>query len=142
MQLDHYRFSLSWPRILPKGHANYVSKSGLKYYHDILDELEKHNITPFVTIYHWDHPEVLQKMGGWTNEMMVDFFGDYSRVVFREFGNRVKFFTTINEPLAICRDGYVSGTQAPGNISYFLVRFKVKSKASKLIQVFVTQVIN
>ncbi|XP_014217971.1 myrosinase 1-like, partial [Copidosoma floridanum] len=112
--LHHYRFSLSWPRILPTGYSHIVSKDGLKYYHDLLDELEKNQLSPFVTIYHWDHPEALQKLGGWMNELMVDLFGDYARVVFRQFGSKVKFFTTINEPHAICRDGYKTGSQAPG----------------------------
>lgn len=124
-QLRHYRFSLSWTRILPTGYSNIVSKDGLKYYHDLLDILEKNQITPYVTIYHWDHPEIFQKMGGWTNEAMVDWFGDYARVVYREFGKRVKFFVTINEPLTICSDGYFSGKHCPGFDTTKIIKLKL-----------------
>ncbi|XP_014208575.1 myrosinase 1-like [Copidosoma floridanum] len=112
--VDFYRFSLSWTRILPTGYANVISKVGIKYYHDLLDELEKNDIKPFVTIYHWDHPQLFQDMGGWASEAMVDLFGDYARVVFKEYGHRVKFFFTINEPDVICETGYYLGIKAPG----------------------------
>ncbi|XP_058799429.1 myrosinase 1-like isoform X2 [Phymastichus coffea] len=114
MGMDFYRFSFSWPRILPTGYANNVNKNGIKYYHELLDELEKHNIKPMVTLYHWDHPQVFQELGGWTNEVMVDLFGNYARVVFQEFGHRVKIFSTINEPASICTNGYFVGSYAPG----------------------------
>lgn len=112
--MDFYRFSFSWTRILPTGYANIVSKDGIKYYHDLLDELEKNKIKPMVTLYHWDHPQVFQDLGGWTNGVMVDLFGDYARVVFKEFGHRVKIFTTINEPSNACAGAYFVGTYAPG----------------------------
>ena len=113
--MDFYRFSLSWSRILPTGYANVVSKDGIGYYHALLNELEKNNIEPLVTLYHWDHPQVFQELGGWTNEVMVDLFGDYARVVFKEFGHRIKKFATLNEPLEICRQGFYFGSFAPGN---------------------------
>ncbi|XP_058802879.1 myrosinase 1-like [Phymastichus coffea] len=112
--LDFYRFSLSWARILPNGYSNYVSDAGVKYYNDVLDELEKRNITPMVTIYHWDHPQKFQFMGGWTNDIMVDLYTDYAKVVFDKFAHRVKHWITINEPNAICRYSYVFGLHAPG----------------------------
>ncbi|NP_001136332.1 glycoside hydrolase-like protein isoform X1 [Nasonia vitripennis] len=114
MGLDFYRFSLSWSRILPTGYANVVSKDGIQYYNVLLDELEKNNIQPFVTLYHWDHPQVFQDLGGWTNEAMVDFFGDYARIVFKKLGHRIKLFATINEPYEVCRQGYYFGAFAPG----------------------------
>lgn len=112
--MNFYRFSLSWPRILPTGYSNVVSKDGIAYYHRLLDELEKHNITPMVTLYHWDHPQLFQYMGGWTNEIIVELFADYARIVFEEFGDRVKIFSTINEPGTVCENGYFLGTHAPG----------------------------
>lgn len=79
----------------------------------MINELIKYNITPLITLYHWDHPQVFEDMGGWTNEVMVDLFGDYARVVYREFGDRVKIFATINEPDA-CKYAYTMGYAAPG----------------------------
>ena len=111
---------MSWSRILPTGYANIVSKDGIKYYNNLIDELEKNNIIPMVKIYHWDHPQLFQEIGGWTNEVMVDLFGDYARVVFKEFGRRVKIFTTINEPNIVCENEYYTGDYAPGKISIFI----------------------
>ena len=71
-----------------------------------------------VTIYHWDHPQVFQDIGGWTNEAMVDLFGEYARIVFQEFGNRVKTFVTINEPNIVCENEYYRGIYAPGKLKW------------------------
>ena len=79
-----------------------------------MDELEAKGIVPYLTLYHWDLPEVLDRLGGWTNELIVDWFGDYARVVFREFGSRVKIFATINQPNSVCVDGYATDEKAPG----------------------------
>lgn len=113
-QLGYYRFSLSWSRILPTGYSNKISQDGLNYYHALLDELEANKITPMVTLYHWDHPQLFQDFGGWTNEAMIELFADYARVVFREFGDRVKLFATFNEPVNFCADGLYTGDYAPG----------------------------
>ncbi|XP_011495590.1 PREDICTED: myrosinase 1-like [Ceratosolen solmsi marchali] len=98
MGMNAYRFSLSWSRLLPTGYANIVNPDGVRYYHSLLDELEKNQIQPIVTIYHFDHPYSLEKFGAWTNEKIVEIFADYARFVFKEFGHRVKIFSTINEP--------------------------------------------
>lgn len=111
---DFYRFSISWGRILPNGFPNYVSKEGLKYYHNLLDELIAKGIKPYVTLYHWDHPQTLEKLGGWTNELMVQWFTDYARIVFRELGPKIKIFYTVNEPYMFCGYGYGSTLLAPG----------------------------
>ncbi|XP_043470026.1 myrosinase 1-like [Leptopilina heterotoma] len=111
---DFYRFSISWSRILPNGFANNISQDGLKYYHNLLDELNSKDVKPFVTLYHWDHPQVLEKLGGWTNELMVQWFTDYAKVVFRELGPKVKVFITINEPYSLCSSGYGDSYFAPG----------------------------
>lgn len=91
-----------------------MSKEGIKYYRDVLDEMRSKNIEPVVTLYHWDHPEVLERMGGWTNELMVEWFADYARVVYKELGDRMPIITTINEPQKYCVDAYGSDSKAPG----------------------------
>ncbi|XP_044013867.1 myrosinase 1-like [Aphidius gifuensis] len=104
-----YRLSLSWSRILPAGVDNITNNKGIQHYKNVLDELHKNGIEPFVTIYHWDHPDVLDQTGGWLNETIVDHFVNYAKIVFQEFGSRVKFWTTINEPIAYCYWGYGKG---------------------------------
>ncbi|KAH0950518.1 hypothetical protein HN011_001108, partial [Eciton burchellii] len=112
--VDFYRFSISWTRILPTGYPNVINQKGLDYYKNLINELLENGIQPFVTLYHWDHPEVFERMGGWTNEMMVDWISDYARVIFRELGSKIKYFVTINEPTIICTMAYASNTIAPG----------------------------
>ncbi|KAK2576537.1 hypothetical protein KPH14_005859 [Odynerus spinipes] len=114
MGVDFYRFSLSWSRILPTGFINVVSKDGLNYYKNLIDKLLEKDIQPFVTLYHWDLPSDLEKIGGWMNELIVDYFADYARIVFRELGPKVKYFFTINEPSVFCLEGYGQTLKAPG----------------------------
>ncbi|XP_053977574.1 myrosinase 1-like [Hylaeus volcanicus] len=112
--LDSYRFSVSWPRILPTGFANYISQDGVRYYHNLIDELLANEIEPLMTLYHWDHPQVLEDAGGWLNSEMVNWFGDYARILYREYGDKVKKFISINEPAGLCTLGYSVGVHAPG----------------------------
>ncbi|XP_057327908.1 myrosinase 1-like [Microplitis mediator] len=109
---NSYRISLSWPRILPTGFDNYVNEDGIRFYNDLIDEMLKKNITPFITIYHWDLPATLEDLGGWTNPLIVDWFVDYARVVFNAFGTKVKFWATFNEPMFNCYHAY-NGVWAP-----------------------------
>ncbi|KAJ8715639.1 hypothetical protein PYW07_010121 [Mythimna separata] len=111
--LDFYRFSLAWPRILPTSFPDLISEPGSQYYSDLIDELLKYNIEPVVTLYHWDLPQKLQDMGGWTNPHIVDWFADYARVAFNLYGDRVKYWITINEPREVCYQGYGANTKAP-----------------------------
>ncbi|XP_046748527.1 myrosinase 1-like [Diprion similis] len=113
---DFYRFSVSWSRVLPTGFANVISEDGLQYYKNLTAELVANGIEPIVTLYHWDHPQVIEEMGGWTNELIVDWFVAYARILFEALGDSVKRWVTINEPDSICGDGYESTRLAPGKI--------------------------
>lgn len=108
-----YRFSISWSRILPDGRNHYVNPEGIAYYNGLIDLLLRNNIIPFVTMYHWDLPQTLSEKGGWLNSDVVDWFGDYVKVLYENFGDRVKFWLTINEPFIHCSQGYGIGVHAP-----------------------------
>lgn len=80
-----------------------------------MNELLKNNITPVVTLSHFDHPQVLENNGGWLNEITAYAFRDYARVVFKNFGDKIKYFVTFNEPYILCMIAYGFGALAPGN---------------------------
>ncbi|XP_063896033.1 myrosinase 1-like [Helicoverpa armigera] len=111
--LDFYRFSISWPRVLPNGFGDKINQYGIDYYNDLIDDLLSKNITPMVTIYHWDLPYNLQKLGGWTNPLIIEWYTDYAKFLFERFGEKVRYWITINDPKEICAKGYGSDTQAP-----------------------------
>lgn len=109
-----YRCSISWPRVLPEGKGK-INQKGLDYYDRLFDELAAANIEPFVTLYHWDLPQALYEKGGWTNREVCKYFADYAALVVKRFGDRVKFWTTLNEPWVIANLGYRTGEMAPGH---------------------------
>ncbi|CAH2097430.1 unnamed protein product [Euphydryas editha] len=115
--LHFYRFSISWSRLLPNGFPNNISEDGKRYYNNLIDALLEKRIQPLVTLYHFDLPQSLQDFGGWTNPLVADWFAHYARVAFSLFGDRVKFWITLNEPITFCDIAYNSGSQAPGYIS-------------------------
>nr|XP_023025916.1 myrosinase 1-like [Leptinotarsa decemlineata] len=111
--LKHYRFSISWTRILPSGYDNYVNQKGILYYQNLIEEILKHKMIPVATIYHWDLPQSLQDIGGWTNPLLVNHFVNYARIVIKNFKD-VGYWITINEPKQVCVRGYGAGDFAPG----------------------------
>jgi len=113
MGLKSYRFSIGWSRILPQGIGK-TNQEGIDYYHNLIDELLANEIVPAVTLYHWDLPQALQDQGGWLNPSVADWFEEYARVCFEEFGGDVKFWITLNEPRETSLQGHGSGTMAPG----------------------------
>lgn len=108
-----YRFSLSWSRILPEGTGK-VNQRGIGYYNRLIDCLKDHGIEPFVTLYHWDLPQVLQERGGWLNPESVEWFGEYAKIAAEFFSDRVKYFLTFNEPQCFIGLGYYGDYHAPG----------------------------
>lgn len=107
-----YRFSVSWPRILPDGTGE-VNQKGIDFYNDLIDELIKNGIEPVMTIYHWDLPLELHYKGGWLNPEIADWFSEFAKVIAENYTDRVKKIITINEPLCIISCGY-GGIHAPG----------------------------
>ncbi|XP_013165732.1 PREDICTED: myrosinase 1-like [Papilio xuthus] len=112
--LDFYRFSMSWPRLLPTGTSERISEDGKAYYNNLINGLLEKGIQPVVTLYHWDLPQRLQDLGGWANPYIVDWFADYARIAYKLFGDRVKTWVTINEPIVVCDVAYNTGQFAPG----------------------------
>ncbi|CAH2071514.1 unnamed protein product, partial [Iphiclides podalirius] len=112
-----YRMSISWPRILPQGFDNVINKDGVRYYRTIFKELLKENITPVVTLFHWDLPTPLMDLGGWSNPKIIDYFEDYAKTAFTVFGDLVKVWTTMNEPHQHCYNGYGSNNFVPAIMS-------------------------
>ena len=98
--LQAYRFSISWPRILPAGRGA-INQAGLDFYSRLVDGLLAAGITPFVTLYHWDLPQALQDLGGWPSRGTAEAFTEYADVVSRHLGDRVKHWITHNEPWCV-----------------------------------------
>ncbi len=111
--LQAYRFSISWPRILPAGRGQ-VNEKGLDFYGRLVDTLLEANITPFATLYHWDLPQALEDQGGWPARASVEAFVAYADVATRYLGDRVKHWITFNEPFVSAFVGYQYAHHAPG----------------------------
>ena len=108
-----YRFSLSWPRIVPDGGTE-VNKLGLDYYERLVDGLLERGVTPMATLYHWDLPQSLEDRGGWLVRETAERFADYAMAVHDRLGDRVRLWATLNEPWCSAYLGYGSGRHAPG----------------------------
>ncbi|KAJ8898595.1 hypothetical protein K2173_004208 [Erythroxylum novogranatense] len=115
--LDAYRFSISWSRIIPLGRGP-VNPKGLQYYNNLINELISHGIQPHVSLYNYDHPQALEdEYGGWISRKMVKDFTAYADVCFREFGDRISFWATVNEPNVLAQGGYDQGITPPKRCS-------------------------
>jgi beta-glucosidase len=114
--VDAYRFSISWPRVLPQGRGR-VNHAGLDYYDRLVDELLAHGIRPFPTLYHWDLPQALEDDGGWPERATAEAFADYAAIVAARLGDRVRDWITHNEPWVVAWLGYGLGVHAPGRRS-------------------------
>ncbi len=113
MGLKAYRFSIAWTRILPNGSGE-VNPKGVEFYSNLIDECLKYGIEPIVTMYHFDLPNELDKVGGWTNPKTMDAFVEFATILFKEYGTRVKYWLTINEQNMMILYGPVIGTTKPG----------------------------
>ncbi len=116
LNLNSYRFSVSWPRIQPDGTGKPNIK-GLDFYNRLVDALLEARIRPMLTLYHWDLPQKLEDTGGWTNRDLAGRFADYAAIVARALGDRVENWTLLNEPAAFLTHGYLNGIHAPGRTS-------------------------
>lgn len=108
-----FRFSISWPRLLPFG-SGLINQEGLKFYHDVIDECLKLGITPYITLYHWDLPEALEQEGGWAAFSVNGAFNSFVELCGREYGDKVKNWIVLNEPFGFTSLGYMLGIHAPG----------------------------
>lgn len=113
MHIPHYRFSLSWSRIFPNGIGR-VNQDGVDYYNRLITTCLQNGIQPWVTLYHWDLPEALEKKGGWTNREILNWFAFYVEFCIQTFGDRVNHWIILNEPMVFTGAGYFLGVHAPG----------------------------
>lgn len=116
MNFKVFRFSLSWPRILPNGTGE-INRAGVDFYHRVIDKCLSVGVEPWITIYHWDLPQTLEAQGGWTNRKIIDWFAEYVEVVTKEFGPKVKNWMVLNEQFSFVAGGYLAGYMAPGRRS-------------------------
>lgn len=113
MNIPNFRFSLSWSRLMPNG-TGVVSQKGVDFYNRVIDFCLDCGITPWVTLYHWDLPYSLEEKGGWTNRDILNWFEEYAVFCATAFGDRVKHWMVLNEPMVFTGAGYFLGVHAPG----------------------------
>ncbi len=113
LNIPNFRFSISWSRILPNGTGT-INQNGIDFYNRLIDKSLELNIEPWITLYHWDLPQELENRGGWTNRDIVGWFSDYVEICAKNFGDRVKNWMILNEPMVFTGAGYFLGVHAPG----------------------------
>ena len=113
LNLEAYRFSIAWPRVLPEG-TRRVNQAGLDFYDRLVDGLLAAGIRPYATLYHWDLPQALQDRGGWPSRDTAYAFAEFASIIATRLGDRVNDWFTINEPLCSAWIGHLEGTMAPG----------------------------
>src|SRR2546423_2250043 len=113
LELGAYRLSISWPRVMPKGTGS-INERGLAFYDRLIDSLLAANITPYVTLFHWDYPYDLYCRGGWLNPDSPRYFADYAQIIVDRLGDRVSNWMPLNEPPCFLGLGHFTGKHAPG----------------------------
>lgn len=108
-----FRFSVSWPRLLPEGQGR-VNPEGIRFYHDVIDECLKQGLTPYITLYHWDLPQALEDEGGWTSFGINQAFNAFVSLCAQTYGDKVRHWIVLNEPFGFTSLGYMLGVHAPG----------------------------
>jgi beta-glucosidase len=111
--VDAYRFSVSWPRVMPTGQGDW-NEAGLAFYEKLVDGLLARGMKPYLTLYHWDLPQALQDIGGWGNRVTVERFVEYAVGIAKRLGDKVVSIATHNEPWVVAQLGHESGVFAPG----------------------------
>jgi beta-glucosidase len=111
--IPNFRFSLSWPRLMPGGNSILNSK-GIDFYNRVIDKCLELNVEPWITLYHWDLPHAIEMKGGWVNRDIVSWFSEYAECSALKFGDRVKNWMVLNEPMVFTGAGYFMGVHAPG----------------------------
>ncbi len=113
LNIPNFRFSISWTRIFPEGTGE-INAEGIAYYNRVIDYCLEQDITPWITLYHWDLPQELELKGGWTNRDIIEWFTEFVTVCIQNFGDRVKNWMIMNEPAVFIGAGYFLGIHAPG----------------------------
>ncbi|XP_030547473.1 beta-glucosidase 17-like [Rhodamnia argentea] len=133
MGWDFFRFSISWPRIAPHGKISKgVNEQGVAFYNNLIDNLLAEGIQRFVTLFHWDVPQALEdEYGGFLSLNIVEDYIGYVNFCFREYGDRVKHWTTINEPNYFTIFGYATGSYAPGRCSIYINNYTTGNSATE-----------
>ncbi|MFI4897605.1 MAG: GH1 family beta-glucosidase [Phycisphaerales bacterium JB059] len=108
-----YRLSIAWPRVLPEGLGR-VNEKGLAFYDRLVDALLARGVQPWITLYHWDHPQAIQDLGGWMSRESGDWFAEYAGAVVARLSDRVSHWMTLNEPQIFLGLGHIDGAHAPG----------------------------
>lgn len=115
LNMQVLRLSIAWSRVLPNGIGE-VNKKGLEFYHKVIDTCLENDIQPWITLYHWDLPQALQEKGGWENRDVIKWFSEYTELVSKEYGSKVKNWMVLNEPASSTALGYLLGYHAPGKM--------------------------
>lgn len=123
-----YRFSVSWSRIMPEGMGR-VNEKAVALYRDMIAEMKENGITPYLTMYHWELPQALQDKGGWLNEEIIQWFGEYAKIVAENFSDICVNFMTLNEPECFVGLGHLSGVHAPGKRMGYRETFQIAHNA-------------
>ena len=130
MGLKTYRFSIAWTRIYPNGHGE-VNEAGLQFYDDLINECKKYGIEPMVTVYHWDMPQALEdEYHGWESKKIIDDYVNYATTIFKRYGDRVKYWITMNEQNIFTAHGWLGGMHPPGKVNDFKTFYQVNHHAN------------